>query len=152
VSLLGYSFGALLLPASHRMAAKVSPPPLPAVLAYGGTDIHMLLDANLGVEPAWLRSALARAAHLAIRPVEPGLHASRLEGGPFLLVSGQRDEQIPEASYRTLHAMVPEPREVVLLDEGHMHPRRPELTRRLVDLTRDWLEGEGLYVRGRVPR
>jgi hypothetical protein len=144
-SLLGYSFGALLLPATHRVASEAAPPPLPAALAYGGTDIHMLLDANLGVEPAWLRSILARVAQLAIRPVEPGLHAPRMEGGPFLLVSGLRDEQIPRASYEALHRLVPEPKTVLLLDEGHMHPGRPELTLRLVDLTRDWLEEEGLY-------
>ena len=144
-SLLGYSFGALFLPATHRVASSAAPPALPAVLAYGGTDVYMLLEANLGIEPAWLRAPLARAAQLAIRPVEPGLHAPRMEGGPFLLISGQRDEQIPRASYEALHRLVPEPKEVLLLDEGHMHPRRPELTRRLVDLTQDWLAEEGLY-------
>lgn len=145
ISLLGYSFGALLLPASHRVASENTPPPLPAVLAYGGTDIHMLMDANLGVESPWLRSGLARVAQLAIRPVEPALHAPRMEGGPFLLISGVFDEQIPRESYEALHRLVPEPRTVLLLDEGHMHPRRPELTRLLVDLTREWLADEGLY-------
>lgn len=151
VSLLGYSFGALFLPATHRIAARVAPPPLPAVLAYGGTDIAMLLEANLNVEPPWLRRLLARVGHLAIRPVEPGLHAPHLEGGPFLLMNGRRDEQIPRTSWERLHDLVPEPREILVLDEGHMHPRRPELTRRLVDLTRDWLETRGLYVRGAPP-
>lgn len=149
VSLLGYSFGALLLPASHRVASEVAPPPLPAVLAYGGTDIHMLMDHNLGVDSPWLRSALARIAELAVRPVEPALHAPHMVGGPFLLMSGLRDEQIPRASYEALHALVPEPRTVLLLDEGHMHPRRPELTRRLVDLTREWLAERDLYREGR---
>lgn len=148
ISLLGYSFGALLLPASHRVASTVAPPPLPAVLAYGGTDIHMLMDHNLGVDPPWLRSILARIAQIAIRPVEPGLHAPRMEGGPFFLVSGLHDEQIPRASFEALHALVPEPKEVRLLEEGHMHPRRPELTRRLVDLTREWLAERDLYRRG----
>lgn len=145
VSLLGYSFGALLVPASHRVASDAAPPPLPAVLAYGGTDIHMLMDHNLGVDSRWLRSALAQIAEMAIRPVEPALHAPHMTGGPFLLMSGLRDEQIPRASYERLHALVPEPRTVMLLDEGHMHPRRPELTRRLVNLTREWLAEHDLY-------
>jgi len=145
VSLLGYSFGALLLPAAHRIASEREPPPLPAVLAYGGTDIRMLMDHNLRVRPPWLRSALAQIAQLAIQPVEPAVHAPHMEGGPFLLMSGTRDEQIPRESYEALHALVPEPREVMLLDEGHMHPRRPELTRHLVDLTREWLAENDLY-------
>jgi hypothetical protein len=151
-SLLGFSLGALLLPATYRVAARAAPPSPPAVLAYGGTDIHMLLDAYLDVRPAWLRSALARLAQLAIRPVEPGLHAPNMEGGPFLLINGSRDEQIPRASYLALQRLVPEPKEVLMLDEGHMHPRRVDLTRRIVDLTREWLADEGFYDRAEVPR
>jgi len=146
-SLLGFSLGALFMPATHRVASEVTPPAVPAVLAYGGTDLEVLFDANLNVNPPWLRSALARLAQLAVWPVEPRLHAPRMERGPFFLISGSRDEQVPRASYQALHALVPEPKKILILDEGHMHPRKVELTRRLVDLTREWLADEGFYTR-----
>lgn len=151
-SLLGFSLGAILLPATYRVAAQAAPPSPPAVFAYGGADVHMLIDSNLDVHPAWLRSVVARLVQLALRPLEPGLHAPKMEGGPFLLINGNRDEQIPRASYLALQALVPEPKEVLMLDEGHMHPRRMDLTRRLVDLTREWLAVEGFYDPTEAPR
>lgn len=143
-ALVGYSFGALFLPAAYRVATDAGLPPVPAVLCYGGADVHRMLVTNLRVRPLWLRSLAARGLQAMIRRVEPALHAPHMEGGPFFMVNGRLDEQIPPESYQLLHALVPEPKRILILDEGHMHPRRPELTRRLVELTRDWLANLGV--------
>ena len=44
----------------------------------------------------------------------------------------------------TLHQLTPQPKTVVILDKGHMHPRKPELTRELVKISREWLLERGL--------
>ncbi|NIP81969.1 MAG: hypothetical protein GWM90_23215, partial [Gemmatimonadetes bacterium] len=77
-ALLGYSFGALFVPATQRLAAGSGRPFQAAILAYGGTDIQALLEANLDVGPAPLRRALAWTAASLLHPMEPGHHLPHL--------------------------------------------------------------------------
>ncbi len=137
-ALLGFSFGALLAPAAQRVATARERPFSAVVLAYGGVDIDRLIEANLDLRPAFLRTATAWMTATALRPMEPALHLPELPGA-FLVVNGAEDEQIPAASARRLAELTPEPKSVVHLATGHMGPRNPELTACLAALSEDWL-------------
>lgn len=145
-AILGYSFGALFQPAVHHLAQENNLTTGPSVLAYGGADLELLFRQNLNLKPTYLRPSIAWLAATAIYPIEPARHAPHMNG-IFYLINGLQDRQIPEASWKELHRLVPEPKTIDLLDEGHMHPQKPELTLRLVRMSRDWLEKEGVINR-----
>lgn len=141
-SLLGYSLGALFVPAAQRLAAARGAPFRALVLAYGGADLARLIRANLDLRPALLRRIAARAAATAIRPLEPALHLPHLPG-EFLVLHGTGDERIPEASARRLIRLTPEPREVVRLEGAHMGPGRDEVNEQVVRRSQAWLARRG---------
>ena len=143
ISLLGYSFGALFLPATNRLSEKYDVKPDGSVLAYGGVDLEMLLKTNFKFKPKFIRGPLALFASTLIYPVEPALHVPFLKGDLFV-INGRLDKQIPNKSWRKLHSLMPDPDSILILDEGHMHPRKPELTLKLVKLSRKWLENKVL--------
>ncbi|MBL7032858.1 MAG: hypothetical protein ISR91_01820 [Candidatus Delongbacteria bacterium] len=138
ISVTGYSFGAMFLPALYHLAEGNNLRLGPGVIAYAGTDIGSLLHANLVDIQEPERTLLAWLAATAIFPLEPAAHLPHLSN-EFLLINGTSDHQIPEESWRRLHQLTPEPRRVIILDAGHMHPRKPDLTRKLVNISRDWL-------------
>lgn len=141
-SLLGYSLGALFVPAAQRLADERGAPFRAVVLAYGGADLARLIRANLDLRPALLRRLAARAAATAIRPLEPGLHLPHLPG-EFLVLHGTGDERIPEESLRRLIRLTPEPKEVVRLEGVHMGPGRDEVNERVVRRSQAWLSRSG---------
>jgi pimeloyl-ACP methyl ester carboxylesterase len=138
VSVLGYSFGALFSPAFHRLAEARGLPLQKGILAYGGVDCELLLMENLGFGSNWQRAIVAWLAATAIRPIEPALHVPYLHQ-EMLLINGKHDTLVPPASFTRLHGLKPDPKEVILLEAGHMHPRKPDLTAKLVAMSRDWL-------------
>ncbi len=142
VSVLGYSFGAMFVPAIYHLAAARQMTIGPGILAYGGADIAEMLRANLRFLPSVSRRLVATFAAAAIRPIEPALHLPRMQG-EFLVINGRRDHQIPRKCWQKFQQLIPEPKTVIILDEGHLHPNKPELTRRLVEISREWLLERG---------
>ena len=143
ISVLGYSFGAFFLPAVEQVASLNSVKTGPSIMSYGGADFELLLKKNLKVKPKWFRPAVAWFGATLIYAVDPIHHASNMKGSLYL-INGLRDEQIPRASWQLLHQMMPESAKIDLLDEGHMHPRKPQLTQKLVDMSRAWLKEQGI--------
>ena len=142
INLAGYSFGALFTPAVTHLAQIRGEEPEYTVITYGGADLYRLLVHNMtNVDQPW-RSIVSWLAITAIRGIEPAYHAPYMDS-EILLVNGTQDTQIPEVCWRELHALVPHPKTIMKLNEGHMHPRKPELTLKLVRLTRDWLLERG---------
>lgn len=141
-SLLGYSLGSLFAPAAQRLAAERGTPFGAVVLAHGGTDLARLFAANLDLEPTPLRGAVSWLAAVALRPVEPALHLPHLSGD-VLVLQGTEDERIPEASLRRFAELVPEPKEVVWLEGGHMGPGREDVNERVVRRSQEWLARRG---------
>lgn len=141
-SLLGYSLGALFVPAAQRLAAERGRPFGAVVLAYGGVDLALLLRTNLGLEPAWLRRAAARAAATALRPLEPALHLPHLPGD-VLVIHGAEDTRIPDASVRRMIRLLPASSEVVRLQGSHMGPGREEVNEEVVRRSQGWLARRG---------
>ena len=142
LSLLGYSFGALFVPAVQRYAQANSLHIPTTVIAYGGTNVYQLLMTNIKIMPLWVRSVLGYLAAKAIWAIEPALHLPHLEGH-FLIVNGKYDTQIPESSWRELQKLTPPEKKIINLEADHMRPSRPELTARLVAISRQWLLEKG---------
>lgn len=142
-ALLGYSFGAMFVPATQRLAAADGRPFDAAIMAFGGADIEALLDANLRVDQDRVRHALAWTGAALLHPLEPALHLPELPGR-FLVIRGSADRQIPDSLSARMADLTPEPKEVVTLDSGHMNPRDPALTQRVIRLSQDWLTRTGI--------
>lgn len=142
VSLLGYSFGAMFVPATARVAQHRGPPFRTLVMAYGGADLPGLLAANASFRPAWLRPSAAHAVGAVIRPLEPALHLPHLQE-ETLFLSGLKDERVPLRYSRLMQSLKPPPKTVLDLEEGHMDPSRPDLNRRIVGASQAWLVQRG---------
>ena len=137
-ALLGYSFGALFVPAAQRLAMEGGAGFDAAILAFGGVDIEGLLEANLDVGPRVLRRGVAWLVGTLLHALEPAGHLPHVSGR-FLVIRGAADRQVPAALSARLAELTPEPREVITLEGGHMNPRDPELTERVVRLSQEWL-------------
>jgi dienelactone hydrolase len=138
ISLMGYSFGAMFLPACLRLAQAHGWPLRSTVIAYGGAGLPALLEQNLDLEPRWLRRLAARLLALALRPLEPARHGPYLRG-EFLFINGKRDTLIPPAHALALQTSVPGAHQVVWLEAGHMNPGDPLLLAQIIRLSRGWL-------------
>jgi fermentation-respiration switch protein FrsA (DUF1100 family) len=143
VTFTGFSFGAMFLPAVFHLADSRDEVLNPGIIAYAGADISDLLYTNMEkIDSPW-RSFGAWLGEMAIYGIEPARHLPYMNN-KFLLINGIRDHQISTYSWKKLHRLVPQPKTVVILDEGHMHPRKPELTKKLVKISRKWLLERGL--------
>lgn len=142
VSLLGYSFGAIFVPASARVAQVRGIPFSTLVMAYGGADLPGLLAVNSDLKPAWMRPLASRIVGSVVRPLEPALHLPHLKG-EVLFLTGLKDEMVPLSLARRMQILKPEPKTVLDLEEGHMGPARPELTRKVIAASRAWLVAQG---------
>lgn len=141
-NLLGYSFGALFLPATYHLAGVQHIELGSGVLAYGGANIYQILRTNLQKVAEPVRTLVAWTAAAALRPMEPALHLPSLDSR-FLIMNGTADHQIPTASSLLLHRLAPVGSTILTLEAGHMHPKNPELTARLVGISRQWLLTRG---------
>lgn len=142
-ALLGYSFGAMFVPAAQRLAADHGHGFDAAILAFGGVDIGGLMEANLDVGPRAIGRAAAWLAGTLLHALEPERHLPHLTGR-FLVIRGAADRQIPAELSERLAALTPEPRTVVTLEGGHMSPRNREVTEQVVRLSQEWLVRTGI--------
>ncbi|PHS39200.1 MAG: hypothetical protein COB07_07115 [Sulfurovum sp.] len=143
VTFAGFSLGAMFLPAVYHLAESRDVVLNPAVLAYAGADISDLLYTNMKkIDPLW-RSSIAWLGETVIYGIEPARHLPYMNN-EFLLINGTRDHQVSTYSWKKLHRLISQPKTIVILDEGHMHPRKPELTKKLVKISREWLGERGL--------
>ncbi len=138
ISVLGYSFGAFFIPSIYHLADYLQINLGPAVMAYGGVDIYKVLRGNLKFLSAIPRTVVAWIAAAVIHPVEPALHLPYMRG-EFLVINGRNDHQIPTICWQRFQELTPKPKTVFILDAGHMHPSKPELTLRVVEMSRKWL-------------
>lgn len=142
-ALLGFSFGAVFAPAVQRLAAERGAPYGAVGLAFGGAGVDRMVRRALDREPGWLAAAAGEAVAVATAPLEPARHLPRLPG-TFMLVHGKRDPRIPPASADRLTRLTPDPKRVVRIDAGHLHPGKRELLARVAELFRGWLVHEGV--------
>lgn len=137
-----YSFGSMFVPAFYRLVQERGGKPGPATLIYAGINVEAMLRHNLRMEPAGLRNILAWLAATAVHPVEPALHLPHMRS-ELLIVNGTRDMLIPRECWRGLQELAPEPKTIINLNTGHMHPSATRLIDSLVGIGRQWLLERG---------
>jgi hypothetical protein len=76
ITVTGYSFGALFVPAIYRLAVHHHIPLNYGVIAYGGADIYQLLVTNMTNFSQPFRSLFSWIAAVAIHGIEPAVPAS----------------------------------------------------------------------------
>jgi hypothetical protein len=144
LSLLGFSLGAFVVPASQRLAELRGQTVGWTVLGYSGAPISEVIAGHPKAGPAWLRPILGAGAELLLRPVEPSLHLPHLRGR-FLVLRAADDRLIVPAAAQRLIELTPQPRTVVLIQGDHMGvgPEKWKVLARVIDATRSWLVEQG---------
>lgn len=144
VSLLGYSLGALVVPAAQRLSQERGHPIGWTVLAYGGAPISAVLDANPRVRDSWVRPVIRVPVDLLLRPVEPSVHLPELRGR-FLLLGGKGDTSIPFAAAERMRRLTPHPRTIVLFEGEHIGvaAAKRKLLDPVVAASKSWLVDQG---------
>jgi len=142
VSVLGASFGvpfAVLAAALDRRLDGL-------VLIHGAADLEELIDWNLrrkiGFTP--LRKITSYILGTLTAPFEPSAYIDRLAPRPLLMVNSRDDEKIPGLYVNRLYQKAKEPKEIVWLDSGHIHPSNRKLIDSLTLIVSNWLEKNGL--------
>jgi hypothetical protein len=144
ISLVGFSQGALAVPAAQDLAAQGGTRIGWTIIAYGGAPLGTVLAANPHLKPAWLGRVLAPLIDLVFHCLEPTVHLPRLSG-KFLVLEGQDDRLIPKAARHCLQAAVPEPKTVVIIAGNHMGvgPGKMALLRKIIKICQTWLRDNG---------
>jgi dienelactone hydrolase len=144
VSLLGFSLGAFVAPATQRLAEERGARVGWTILGYAGAPIGAVVAGHPGAGPAWLRPFLGAALDVLLHPVEPSHHLPHL-GGTFLVLGTRSDRLIAAAAGERMAALTPEPRTVVLLEGEHMGVGADKwrLLADVMDVSRAWLVDAG---------
>lgn len=108
-------------------------------LIYGAGDLGAVLEANLALEPRFLRSVAAWLAHQLYGEFEPTNYVAGIAPRPLIMVNGRDDPQMPAQAVRALYAAAREPKTLIWLTTGHLLPTDRPLIRALVDTTLDRL-------------
>jgi hypothetical protein len=104
-------------------------------LIYGAGDLPRVLEANLALEPQFLRSLAAELADQLYGEFEPTRYVEAIAPRPLVMVNGRNDPQMPVEAVRALYAAAGEPKALVWLTTGHLLPTDRRLIRELVDTT-----------------
>lgn len=144
VSLLGFSMGALIVPAAQRVLESRGLRVGWTVLAYGGANIADILEQHPKIRPDWARPAVGWLAERFLRLLDPAEHLPHLSGR-FLVIGGTDDGLIPKPSAQLMRDLTPEPKTILLLDGQHMGvgKAQTDLLRRIVQVTEEWLVDQG---------
>jgi hypothetical protein len=144
ISMLGFSLGALAVPAAERATEQEGIHIRWTVFAYGGVGFDRLVMGDQRIKPAWLRPLLAAGAELLLWPLEPAAHVSHLTGH-FLILGAARDTIVSASAATRLEELTPQPKTVIHTEGDHIGTGsdRRELLSRAMAVTRQWLIAEG---------
>jgi hypothetical protein len=104
-------------------------------LIYGAGDLRAVLEANLSLEPRFLRSLASWLALQLYGEFEPARYVAGIAPRPVVMVNGRDDPQMPVRAVRALYAAAREPKALIWLTTGHLLPTDRPLIRALVDTT-----------------
>ena len=141
MSLLGFSIGSIVAPSVQRLLenrknAKIKY----TVLAYGGTNIGLLINKNPYIKPKWLKPILGWILQIIFNPIDPKENLPHISGN-FLIINGKEDNLIPLKSSLLMQELTPMPKKIILLDGDHMGvgKQQKELLKIIIEKTRKWL-------------
>ncbi len=144
VSLLGFSLGALAVPAALDLAQRDGVHVGWTIIAYGGAPLGAVLAANPSLKSRGLGKPLGPLVDLVFHPLEPTVHLSRVSG-KFLVLQAQDDLFIPGAARDRLRDAVPEPKTVITFAGNHMGvgPEKTALLQQIIYASKTWLSDNG---------
>ncbi len=141
ISLLGFSIGAIVAPSvqrliEHRDNIKIDF----TVLAYGGTNIGLLVNKNPYIKPKWLKPLLGWVLQIIFNSIDPKENLPYITGN-FLIINGKKDNLIPLKSSSSMQELTPLPKKIILLDGNHMGigKKQKKLLKVIIENTRKWL-------------
>lgn len=141
VVLLGYSFGAPLVPAIIAHDRR----PAVAAMVYAGGDLHSLIRHNVRRhEGPIVSEVVATLGALLLDPLEPMRYAGRIPPTPLVMINGLHDEQIPRDNAEQFYNAVIGPKNIIWLESMHVHPKNVDLTRMIIDTLKAELGALGI--------
>jgi dienelactone hydrolase len=144
ISLIGFSLGAIAVPAVDRVAQQEGLDIQWTVLAYGGVGLDALIEGDQRIKPGWVRPLLGTAAAFLLKPLEPADHLPRLSG-QFLILGASSDTIVDKGASAKLEALTPEPKTIIHTAGDHIgtgRNRQAQLEQAMAT-TRRWLIDEG---------
>lgn len=142
MSLLGYSLGALFVPAAEESVQANGMETNATILAFGGADVSAIVPQALKLRSSVLRWMVGVLAGSVLHPIEPRYFVPLMKT-QTLLVNAEADELIPPASTRLMMELTPEPKWVVTMPGDHINPRDQVVLSRVVGASQKWLIERG---------
>ena len=142
VSLLGYSLGALFVPAALETAKANKIDSGVTILAFGGADVGAIVPQALKMKSPSLRWIVGILADCVLHPIEPRYFLPLMET-KTLIINAEADELIPPASTRLMTELTPPPKWVIAMPGDHINPRDQTVLTHVVNVSRDWLIAQG---------
>jgi hypothetical protein len=134
LELVGVSFGAFLAAVPAALDSRVRR----VWLIHGAGDVAGVLERGLenNLPLAPLRALVARflAATAGSRYLSPEKWVGRVAPRPVIVINGSDDDDLPAEAVRALHDALGEPSEVIWVEGGHIHPKRPETIIRVIEI------------------
>jgi len=127
--LLGYSFGAPLVPPIHTRDGRAAV----AVMVYGGGNLQSLITHNVRrYEGPVVGRCVGILGWILLRPLEPMECVDRVAPTPLIMINGLDDEQIPRENAEMLYNRAEQPKKIIWLESQHVRPTNVQLTRTIV--------------------
>ena len=142
ISIVGFSFGSLFVPATYHLAQTEKVQLGPGVIGYGGAGLFCLLNANLKLPPI-IKKPIAWLASILLRPIDPQVHAKYLKNS-FLIINGLYDKMVPPKCRKKIQEIIPEPKEIINLKTKHLMPNNQALLDELIKITKEFLENQNV--------
>jgi fermentation-respiration switch protein FrsA (DUF1100 family) len=141
IVVLGYSFGAPFVPCILAHDRR----PAVAAMVYGGGEMFSLIEHNVNrYEGKTASKLVGLISGFLLHPLEPLRYAGRISPVPLVMINGTDDELIPRRNVEMLYEAAREPKKIVWLESGHVHPRKEDLTRRIMEILVDELSRLGV--------
>ena len=141
ISILGFSIGAIVAPSVQRLLENRKNVKIKfTVLAYGGTNIGLLINKNPYIKPKWLKPFLGWVIQIIFNPIDPKENLPHISGN-FLIINGKEDNLIPLESSLSMQKLTPLPKKIILLDGEHMGigKQQKKLLNTIIEKIREWL-------------
>ncbi len=142
VGLLGYSLGAMAVPAAHVKAQANGVEHGVVILAFGGADLAAIVPRVLRIKTPALEAPVAWVGASLLHTLEPAHFLPSIRS-QVLIINAEADELIPPSSQRLLERLTPDPKWIVNMPGEHIDPRDPGTLTAVVEVTKRWLFERG---------
>lgn len=141
IVVLGYSFGAPFVPCILARDKR----PAMAAMVFGGGEMYSLIEHNVKrYEESVASKFVGLLSGFLLRPLEPLRYADRISPVPLIMINGTDDEMIPQENVELVFEKAREPKKLIWLRSGHVHPKKEELTQAIAETLRVELETLGI--------